>query len=141
MLPHSLTNSKTEKYYQNVLKFKSFYWRNNLRKMNNGAYLINLEEYKPKGIKWIALDVNGDNVTYFDSIGVEHIPKEVKNFIDAKNIKMKIYRIQASDSMCGYFFIGFIDFTLKGKSLLDYTNLFSPTEYEKNGKAILKYFH
>ena len=52
-----------------------------------------------------------------------------------------IYRIQAYDSiMCGYFCIGFIDFMLKGKSLLDYTNLFSPNDYEKNDKIILKYF-
>ena len=42
--------------------------------------------------------------------------------------------------MCDYFFIGFIDFTRKDKSLLEYTNLFSPNEYEKNGKVILKYF-
>ena len=42
--------------------------------------------------------------------------------------------------MCGYFCIGFIDFMLKGKSLLKYTNLFSPREYEKNDKIILKYF-
>ena len=51
------------------------------------------------------------------------------------------YIIQAYDSiMCGYFCIGFIDFMLKGKSLLEYTNLFSPNEYEKNDKIILKYF-
>ena len=38
--------------------------------------------------------------------------------------------------MCGYFCIGFIDFMLKGKSLLDYTNLFSPNDYKKNGNII-----
>ena len=42
--------------------------------------------------------------------------------------------------MCGYFCIGFIDFMLKSKSLLDYTNLFSPNIYEKNDKIMLKYF-
>ena len=42
--------------------------------------------------------------------------------------------------MCGYFCIGFIDFILKGKSLLDYKNLFFPNAYEKNDKIILKYF-
>ena len=41
--------------------------------------------------------------------------------------------------MCGYFCIGYIDFMLKGKSLLDYINLFSPNEYEKNDETILKY--
>ena len=55
-----------------------------------------------------------NNVTYFDSFGVEHIPKEINKFIANKNIETNIFRIQAHDSvMCGYFFIGFIDFMLK----------------------------
>ena len=75
--------------------------------------------------------MNDDNVTYFDSFGVEHIPKEIKKFIGNKNIATNIYKIQARDSvMCGYFCIGFIDFTLKGKCFLDYINLSSPNEYE-----------
>ena len=85
--------------------------------------------------------MNGNNVIHFDSFGVEHVPKEIKKLIGNKNIITNIYRIQAYDSiMCGYFCIGFIDFMLKGKSLLDYTNLFSPNEYEKNDKIISKYF-
>ena len=84
---------------------------------------------------------NGNNIIYFDSFGVEYIPKDIKKFIGNKNIITNIYRIQSYDSiMCGYFCIGFIDFMLKGKSLLDYTNLFSPNDYEKNDKIILKYF-
>ena len=64
-----------------------------------------------------------------------------KKFIRNKSIITNIFRIQAYDSiMCGYFYIGFIDFMLKGKCLLDYTNLFSPNDYEKNDKIILKYF-
>ena len=42
--------------------------------------------------------------------------------------------------MCGYFCIGFIDLMLKGKSLLDYTNLFSANDYEKSDQVMLKYF-
>ena len=85
--------------------------------------------------------MNHYNATYFDSFGVEHIPKEIKKFVRKKNIITNIYRIQAYNSlMRGYFCIRFIDFMLKGKSLLDYTNLFSPDEYEKNDKIILKYF-
>ena len=58
-----------------------------------------------------------------------------------KNVVTHIYRVQAFDStMFGYFCIEFIDFMLKGKSLLEYTNLFSPNGYEKNNKIILKYF-
>ena len=67
--------------------------------------------------------------------------KKLKKLIENKNIITNIYRIQAYDSiMCGYFCIGFIDFMLKVKSLLEYTNLFSPKNYEKNNKIILKYF-
>ena len=85
--------------------------------------------------------MNAKNVTYFGSFGVEHIPKEIKKFIGNKNIITNIYRIQAYDSiMCGYFCIGFIDFMLKGESMLDYANLFSPNDYEKNDKIILKHF-
>ena len=71
------------------------------------------------------MHVNGNDMTHFDSFRVKHIPKEIKNFIGKKSIKTDIYRIQANDSMmCGYFCIGFIDFMLKGKSILDYINLF-----------------
>ena len=74
-------------------------------------------------------------------IGVENIPKEIKKSIGNKNVVTNIYRIQEYDSiMCGYFCIGFIDFVLKGKSLLEYTNLFSPSDYKKNDKIISKYF-
>ena len=74
-------------------------------------------------------------------IGVENIPKEIKKFIGNKNFVTNIYRIQEYDSiMCGYFCIGFIDFVFKGKSLLEYTNLFSPSDYKKNDKIISKYF-
>ena len=85
--------------------------------------------------------VNDNSVTYFDSFGIVHIPKEIKKFIGNENVVTNIYRIQADDLiMCGYFCIGFIDFMLKGKSLLNYTNLFSPSNYEKNYKIMLKYF-
>ena len=71
---------------------------------------------------------------------VEYIPKEIEKFIGNKNIT-NIYRIQTFDPiMCGYFGIGFIDFMVNGKSLLDYTNLFSPIDYERNDKMMLKYF-
>ena len=66
---------------------------------------------------------------------------KIKKFIGNKNIITNIYRMQAYDLiMCGYFCIGFIDFMLKGKSLLEYTDLMSPNDHEKNDKIILKYF-
>ena len=75
------------------------------------------------------------------SFGVEHIPKEIKIFIDKSIVVTNIFRIQAYDSvMCGYFCIGFIDFMLAGKTLTDFTNLFSPNNFKKNDEIILKYF-
>ena len=67
---------------------------------------------------------------YFDGFGVEHIPEEIIKLIENRNIKTNIFRIQAYDSiMCGYFYIAFIDFMLKGKNLTEYTNLFSPNDF------------
>ena len=74
-----------------------------------------------------------------DSFWVEHVQKVKKNITWNKNIIINIYRIQGYDSIiCGYVCTGFIDFMLKGKSLLDYTNLISPNDYDKNDKIILK---
>ena len=83
------------------------------------------------------MSVNNDNVIYFDSFGVEQIPKEIKKIIGNKDIILYIYKIQAYGSiMCGYVCIGFIDFMLNNKSLFDFTNLFSSNNYEKNDKII-----
>ena len=74
---------------------------------------------------WTDLYVNHNNVTYFDSFGFEYIPKEIKKY----NLILNIYRIQEDDSIIsGYFRIGFIDFMLIGKSLLDYTYLVSSND-------------
>ena len=92
---------------------------------------------------------NNNNVIYFDSFGKEHIPKEVRAFINRplssashnKNIITNIVRVQAYDSiMCGYFCIGFIDFMLAGKTLTEYTNLFSLNNFKKNDSIVLNYF-
>ena len=82
-----------------------------------------------------------NEIVYFYSFGVEPIPEEIKEFIGNKNIKANIFRVQANNSvMCGYFCIGFIDFMLAGKKLTDFTNLFSPHDFDKNDSIILSYF-
>ena len=96
-------------------------------KAKDRAYVINLDEYESIGTRWIAFYVNGNNIMYFYSFGIEHLPKEIKTFIGNKNILTNICRIQAYNLiMCGHFCIGYIRFMVKGKSLLDYTNQFSP---------------
>ena len=139
MPPHPLTNFEIQKYYENEPKFNGVYSRNSLFKIKDGTYIVNLDEYESIGTHWIVLYINAKIVTYFDSFGVEHIPKEIKKFIGNWNNITSIYRIKAFDSiMCGHFHIGFIDFMLKGKSLLEYTNLFYPNDYEKNAKNNIK---
>ena len=129
--------------------------RNNLsNEIKKGAYVINLDEYENTGTHWVALFVKTNEAIYFDSFGIEHIPKEINKFINndttkssslkrtaepsaLARIKSNIFRIQAYDSiMYGYFCIEFINYMLKGKTLLDYTNLFSPNDFKKNDRII-----
>ena len=90
------------------------------------------------GTHTIALYVNNKIVTFFDSLMVEHIPKEIKKFINNKNIIANIFRLQAYDSvMRGYFCLGFTDVTLKGNNLTDFTNLFSLNGFKKKNKMMI----
>ena len=70
MPPHLLTNFQTQRYYQNEPKFNGIYSRNNLAKWKTGLYVINLDEYQSIETHWIALYVNGGDVTYFDTFEV-----------------------------------------------------------------------
>ena len=143
LLPfHLLTNIEISEYYKNEPRFDGVYSRNNLpNKIKKGAYVINLDEYENTGTHWIVLFVKPKYTVYFDSFGIEHIPKEINKFIGNSDIKSNIFRIQAYDSiMCGYFCIEFINYMLKGKILLDYTNLFSPNDFKKNDQVIKRIF-
>ena len=75
--------------------------------------------------------MRNNDVTYIDSFDVEHTPKEIKAFIDhSLSIATNIFRTRAYDSiMCGYFCIGFIDIMLEGKTLTEFTNLFSSNNF------------
>ena len=102
-------------------------------------YIINLYEYSDIGTHWVALYVQNNDVTYFDSL--EHILKEIKTFISDENVKRIFFRIQEYNSiMCGYFCIRFIDFMLAGKSLKDFINFFLPNNFKRNDDLISNYF-
>ena len=131
LLPfHPLTNIEISEYYKNEPTFNGVYSRNDLpNKIKKGAYVINLNEYKYTGTHWVSLFVKTNGVIYFDSFGIEHIPKEINKFNgnnttkssslerNNKKIKGNIFRIQAYDSiMCGYFCIEFINYMFKGKT-------------------------
>ena len=150
LLFHPLTNIEISEYYKNEPRFNGVYSRNNLpNKIKKGAYVINLDKYENMGTHWISLFVKPKYTIYFDSFGVEHIPKEINKFSNnettrsssLERIKSNIFRIQAYDSiMCGYFCIEFINYMLKGKTLLHYTNLFSPNDSKKNDRIIKRIF-
>ena len=146
LLPfHPLTNIEISEYYKNEPRFNGVYSRNNLpNKIKKGAYVINLDEYENTGTHWVALFVKPKYMVYFDSFGIEHIPKEINKFINndttksssLKRIKSNIFRIIT----CGYFCIEFINYMLKGKTLFDYTNVFSPNDFKKNDRIIKRIF-
>ena len=92
MPPHALTNFEIQKYYQNEPRYNGVYSRDNLSEIKDGAYIINLDEYSDIGTYWVALYIHNGNVTYFDSFGVEHIPKEIKTFINKKKHKKKCFQ-------------------------------------------------
>ena len=128
-------------YFKNIKGFNGVFPRNNLRKLRNGVYVINLDHSKNTGTHWIVIFLKKNEVIYFDSFGVEYIPKEIMERIKNKNIKTNIFRIQDNNSiMCGYFCILFIEYMLNNKTLTDFNNLFSPWDFKKNDKIIKKYF-
>ena len=90
----------------------------------------------------VCLCLSSNNVTFFDSFGVEHIPKEIKTFINRfLSITTNIFRMQAyNTTMCKYFCTGFIDFMHARKTLTEFANLFSPNNFKKDDDIILNYF-
>ena len=142
MPPHPLTNFEIQKYYENEPRFNDVFSRNNLTlKIKDGAYVINLDEYEDIGTHWIALFCKRNEIVYFDTFGVEHVPEEIKEFVRNKNIKANIFRVQGNNSvMCRYVCIGFIAFMLAGTKLTDFTIILSPHAFKENDDLILSYF-
>ena len=100
MLPHPLTSFAIQKCYQNKPRFNGVSSRNNLpKKIKDGAYVIDLDEYADIGTHWIALFCNRSEIVYFDNFGVEHVTEEIKKFVRNKNIITNIFRVQGNNSV------------------------------------------
>ena len=99
MPSHPLTNFEIQKYYKSEPRFNGVFSRNNIipKKINDWRYVINLDEYADVGTHWIGLYCNRNEIVYFNSFGVEHVPEVIKEFIWNKNIKANIFRVQAND--------------------------------------------
>ena len=101
LLPfHPLINIEINEFYKNEPRFNGVYSRNNLpNKIKKGAYVINLDEYENTGTHWVSLFVKPKYTVYFDSFGIEHIPKEINKFINNDTTKSSaIARIKGNIS-------------------------------------------
>ena len=113
-----MTNLEIQKLEQNALKFKCTCLQYNLPKTMKDEANVNLDEYKSMGTYWVTLYVNGNNVAYFDSYGVEKTSKEIRKSIINKNIITNVFKMQTHLIISRYICIGFIDFMLKGNRLI-----------------------
>ena len=99
--------------------------RNNLPRIKDEAYVINLDDKNSKAAHWVSLFVNKNLSVYFDSFGIEYITQEVLNKIKNKSITHNIFRMQDNESiLCRFYCVAFIEYMLAGKTLLDYSNCF-----------------
>ena len=113
MPPHPLTNFEIQKYFQNNAqrssknepRFNGVYSRYNLPKTKDGTYVINLDEYSNIGTHWIAFYASNISVAYFDSFGIEHIPKEIKTFINKSTIVTNIFEYKHMIRHCADIFV------------------------------------
>ena len=130
-------------YFNSDKRFDGTFSRDNLNIFNkDGAYIINLDKYDNIGTHWVAIYLKNNNVTYFDSFGIEYIPKKIAKLINDKSIKSNIFRIQSFNSiLCGYFYTGFIEYTSNNLGLNEYAKLFLVTNVDKNDQIILDYFN
>ena len=88
MPAHPLANFEIQEYYKNEPRFNGLCSRDNIPKtIKSGAYAINLDEYEDVGTHWIALYLKNNEITYFDSFGVEQVPKEIKDLLNIKTSK------------------------------------------------------
>ena len=127
MPSHSLTNFEIQKYYQNEPRFDGAFSRDNLSKtIKDGAFVINLDEYADVGTYWIALFCRKNEIVYFDSFSVEHVPEETKKFIG--HVWVILHWI-CWFYACWYNFDWFYEFVFS-----------SPYDFEKNDSIILSYF-
>ena len=129
---HHLNNIEITNHFKYEPRFNGVFSRNNLPKIKDGEYVINLDDKNSKVIHWVSLVIDRNGAAYFDSFRIEYIPQEVLNKIKEKSITHNIFRIKDNEFiMRGFCSITFIEYMIAGKTLLDYTNLFSLNDHKK----------
>ena len=102
MPPHPLTNFDIIDYFKDEPRFNGIYSKDNLPKLKEGVYVINLDQSKNTGTHWVVVFVKSNELIYFDSFGIEHIPEAILKFIENKNIKTIFFKVQSKNSIiCG----------------------------------------
>ena len=115
--------------------------RDNLPRTKDRVYVINMDDKQSKGMHWVSLFIDKNTAVYFDSFGIEYISQEPFRKVKDKSITRNIFRLQDDDSiMCGFHCFVVIEYMLALKTLLSYTNLFSPNDYKKNDQIIYNFF-
>ena len=138
-----LTNFNFHDYYKGNALFGGVHSRDNVPRLKNKFYIVNLDDYEGPGTHWIAIfNVYRDEIIYFDSFGVDPPEEILKKLLDVhKKMIMNTYRIQALNSEnCGFFCIYVIDNLLKGRSFISISTDFDPNDFEKNDKKIKNYY-
>ena len=138
---HPSNNIEITNYFNNDPKFNGVFLRKNLHRIKDEAYVINLDHKNSKGTHWVSLFIDRNTALYFDSFGIKYIPLNVLNKIKDKSITHNIFRLQNNECIINEFCCtGLIGYMIPGKTLLDYTNLFSPNDYKKSDEVIFNYF-
>ena len=115
--------------------------RDNLPRTKDRVYVINMDDKQSKGMHWVSLFIDKNTAVYFDSFGIEYISQEPFRKVKDKSITQNIFRLQDDDSiMYGFHCFVVIEYMLALKTLLSYTNLFSPNDYKKNDQIIYNFF-
>ena len=96
---HPLNNIKIINYFKYEPRFNGEFSRNNLPKIKNGAYVINLNDENIKGTHWVLLLIDKNTAVYFDFFGIGYIQQEVLNKFKDKSITHNIVKIQHFESI------------------------------------------
>ena len=131
----SLNNIEITNYFKYEPRFNSIFSRNNLPRINDGAYVIHLDDKNSKGTYWVSVFIDRNKTVYFHSFGIGLFPQEISDKIRDESITHNIFRIQDNESiMCGFYCITYRRYASRKKTLLDYTNLFSWNDCKENAK-------
>ena len=107
------------KYFVNDCRFNGVFSRDNLPRIEDGAYMINLNDKQSKGTHWVSLFIDKHMAVYLEFSGIEYIQREVLSEIQDKSITHDIFRTQDDDSIrSGFYFVAFIEYMLTGNLCL-----------------------